>query len=1196
VVIEAGRHLLHYRLIEKIGEGGMGFVWKAEDTKLHRPVALKFLTSELQNDPAALARLRREAKSAAALDHPYICKVYDIGEMQDGRPFIAMEYVDGETLASRLERKRPSHAEALRIAVEVAEALEKAHEEKIVHRDLKPANVMIGRDRHVKVTDFGLAKGLPDDSPQDQTATLEGLTQAGQIAGTLGYMSPEQLRGAAIDGRSDLFAFGVVVHELLTGTHPFRRSSVPETMAAILNEAPSGNEHLPAAIRPLVNGLLAKDATARPSPEETRLELQRLMERPELLQAVATPRRPFVGRESELAELRAHAERARSGTGNLVLVGGEPGVGKTRLTEEVLSESRNYGFLVLEGHCYEQEGGQPYLPWVESLDLALRALPADRLREALGADAAEVAKLAPELRGAYKDIPEPIELPPEQQQRFLFNSFRAFVERLSGRAPIVWLLDDLHWADDSSLALLQHLAQHFAELPVLMLGTYRDVELDVRKPFEKTLSQLVRQRLVERIALKRFAKEAVASLLSALGGSPAPGALVHAVYRETEGNPFFVEEVFEHLSEEGKLFDADGRWLSELPVGKLEVPEGVRLVIGRRLERLSEATPKLLTAAAVLGRVFELRVLEELRGFDADDVLDAIEEAEAARLIGPASTGRAASYAFTHELIRHTLLSSLSLPRLQRLHLRVANALEKVQPGRVAEIAQHYYQAGTAVDPDKAIAYLKLAGEQALAAAAAEDALRHFDTALSFEELEDGRTKAELLLHRAEAYRAAGQGAKSYAGWREALPHFEALADRERVAHIHFMLAEWAIELGRLEETADIARRGLDALGDDRSPTQCLLLAAIGLARTHGGGPGSDGEEELADAVELAETIGDAHLLARVLTIQAFHYIACAKPKSQTEAATRAAEMLRGHDDPWHLADALKWQIIGHQFLGDLRAVRAVREELEPLARRVNNVWALMEIGRASAACELMETGNLEGWDARWREDIEFNEQHDSEWTEHSYLGLGRAEFWRGNWDAALEHLSHAVSLENPGTYRGSSRAGLFVAKSYAGHEDALAVLRQGFGDFEGLVRVRSGGNWWALPLIAEGLAVLDERDLLATLYPQIREAARSEWVLSFAGFQQFKKAAAIAAAAIGEYVEAEAFFSDALDEVERIPIKLEQPEVRRWFAKMLIARNASGDRPRARELLEEAIDAYRALGMPRHLEMAKELLASARA
>ena len=1180
---------MRYRVIESIGKGGMGEVFLAKDSELARKVALKFLAEGLQNDATALARLRREAKSAAALDHPYICKVYDTGETEDGRAFIAMEYVEGETLASRLERERLSLTEALRIAVEVAEALEKAHEKNIVHRDLKPANVMIGRDGHVKVMDFGLAKEVGTESADSEAETREGVTRRGHIAGTPGYMSPEQLRGGAIDGRSDLFAFGVVLQELLTGTHPFKKDSGPETMAAILNEAPSGKENLPVAIQPLVDRLLSKDATARPSHEEARSELQRFVERPELLQAMAAPRRAFVGRESELAELRALVERARSGQGNLVLIGGEPGVGKTRLTKEVLSEAREQGFLLLEGHCYEMEGAQPYLPWVESLELAMRVVKAERLREALGADAAEVAKLVPALRRTYEDIPEPIELPPEQQQRFLFNSFREFIERLSGQKPIVWLLDDLHWADDSSLLLLQHLAQNLADVPVLMFGTYRDVELDVRKPFEKALTQLVRQRLVERVALKRLSEEMVASLLSALGGSSPPESLVNVVYQETEGNPFFVEEVFEHLSEEGKLFDAYGGWLSELRIDELEVPEGVRLVIGRRLERLSERTPKVLTAAAVVGRVFALRVLEELEGFDADDVLDAIEEAEAARLVGAGSTGRGASYAFTHELIRHTLLDGLSLPRRQRLHFRIANVLEKVQPGRVADIAHHYYQAGTAVDPEKAIHYLKLAGENALAAAAADDALYYFDTGLSFEELEDERTKAELLLNRAEAHRVAGDIPKSVEGWEAALPLFEALQERDKVAHIYTALTQWVFILGRFEDSLALAQRGLASLGDEKTKATCPLLAAAGLAQTNSGHP-EDGEASLAEAVALAESMSDTHLLARVLTFQAFHYFAWAKPNAMIEAATRSAELLRQHDDPWSLADALQWKLLGHQLAGEVEPVYAIREELEPLAARVGNSLACVECFRGWVACELMVTGDLDGWDAHWQRDIEILEQFGMPWTKHSYLSLGRSKFWRGNWDAAFVDLDKAVDVQNPGPF-GASHAALFLTKCYAGHDDAMRVLNDGFDDVEKIGAVRSAGGWWGLVLAAEGLAVLGESELLTKLYPRIREAARTEWVTSFVGFQQFKKVGGLAAAAIGKYDEAETFFREALDEAERIPIKLEQPEVRRWYAKMLIERNGPGDTEKARELLDEAIDGYRTFGMPRHLEMAEELV-----
>jgi len=523
--------------------------------------------------------------------------VYDTGETEDGRAFIAMEYLEGETLASRPERERPSLIDALRIGLEVAEALEKAHERRIVHRDLKPANVMVGRDGHVKVMDFGLAREFRAEGSGSEAQTLSG-----GVAGTPGYMSPEQLRGEAIDGRSDLFAFGIVLQEILTGTHPFRKDTGAETMAAILKESPRGSEELPAVIQPLVDELLSKNAEGRPSLEHVRTELRRFVERPELLEARATPGRVFVGRESELAELRQLAEGLRSGKGSLALVGGEPGVGKTRLCEEILAFARHEGFLALEGHCYEIEGAQPYLPWIESLEQVCRVVPSDQLREALGEEASEVAKIVPELRRMYTDIPQPIVLPPEQQRRYLFNSIQNFVVRLSEAAPLVWLLDDLHWADESSLLLLQHLVAHIATVPILIVGTYRDVELEVGKPFEKMLSQLVRQRLCERIALKRLSEDAVSELLSALGGAPAPASLVRIIYDETEGNPFFIEEVFAHLSEEGKLFNAEGKWRSELKVSELDVPEGVKLVIGRRLERLSEATPKIMRAAAVIGR------------------------------------------------------------------------------------------------------------------------------------------------------------------------------------------------------------------------------------------------------------------------------------------------------------------------------------------------------------------------------------------------------------------------------------------------------------------------------------------------------------------------------------------------------------------------------------------------------------------
>ena len=228
-----GKTISHYKIAEKIGEGGMGSVYKAEDLTLKRTVALKFLSENLQHDEPAKKRFLREAKSAAALDHPYICKIYEIGEAE-GRPFIAMEYVRGETLERRLAREDMPLAEAVRIASEIAEALETAHQEGIVHRDLKPSNIMLTEDGHVKVMDFGLAKRVT--STESEFETESRLTGEGATLGTVAYMSPEQLRAQVVDPRSDIFSFGIVLYEMLAGTHPFSKDTSMDTAAAILNQ------------------------------------------------------------------------------------------------------------------------------------------------------------------------------------------------------------------------------------------------------------------------------------------------------------------------------------------------------------------------------------------------------------------------------------------------------------------------------------------------------------------------------------------------------------------------------------------------------------------------------------------------------------------------------------------------------------------------------------------------------------------------------------------------------------------------------------------------------------------------------------------------------------------------------------------------------------------------------------------------
>ena len=543
--LSPGTRLGHYDVTSLIGEGGMGQVWQATDTQLGREVALKILPDAFADDPDRLARFQREAQVLASLNHPNIATIHGIEEAEpstsDGTSpgqrvkALVLELVEGPTLADRMADGPIPADEGLTIATQIADALRAAHAAGVIHRDLKPANVKVRPDGMVKVLDFGLAKRLDvSDTPPSQAMTTDVLTTVGAVVGTPAYMSPEQILGGEVDTRSDIFAFGVVLYELLTGTHPFLQEKASDTKAAILRDPPAPPRGAAAASAyAIFDRLLAKTPADRyQTCEEVHAEVGRLQEASawgtvagaEVLSTLAPGgrRTAFVGREPEQATLEALVAQTVAGHGGIMLIGGEPGVGKTRLVEQVLDAARQRRCLALTGRCYEMEGTPPFMPFVETLEQSARVVPAATLRTALGDAAPEVARLMPDLRRLFPDIGPTIPLPPEQQRRYLFKNYTEFLERAGRVSPLVFLFDDLQWADEATLQLLQYLAPQLGQMRMLVLGTYRDVELDDERPFAATLETLTRKRVAQSLTLGPLPQPGVSEMLSALGGPSPP--------------------------------------------------------------------------------------------------------------------------------------------------------------------------------------------------------------------------------------------------------------------------------------------------------------------------------------------------------------------------------------------------------------------------------------------------------------------------------------------------------------------------------------------------------------------------------------------------------------------------------------------------------------------------------------------------
>ena len=607
--VEPERTLLHYRIINKVGEGGMGQVYRAEDTKLGRYVALKLLTPDATRDQTAKRRLLAEAQSASVLNHPNIVTIYAIEEA-DGVDFIVMEFVEGQTLTSHLAMNGALPLTSLLdIGIQVADALEEAHSVGLIHRDIKPSNILITPKGMAKVTDFGLAKMVrlsTDEIDREALTLAANLTGPGIVLGTAAYMSPEQTRGEQLDSRSEIFSLGSLLYEAATRTRAFAGPSVLAIMHAIAAVDPAPPSKLRPELPPefdlIIERALAKDKTRRYASAREMADALRSLRTsitgtwsgipivydPDLIDRSAPS---IVGREAEIQKLEGLLQQAIEGTGRIVFITGEPGIGKTSLSDEFLRRSRKHQLLISRGRCVEQYGtGEAYLPFLDAMGELLQAPGRERIAAVMRtyaptwcmelptafASSGSLEKLQQETIGATK----------ERMMREMGDA----LGMLAAASPVVLLLEDLHWADPSSVDLLRHLSQRIGTQRLLIAGTFRPEDIERSgHPLKHYKAEMQAHNLCDELALGSWSREHIAEYVDAtFSPNDFPLDLTSPVHEKTEGHPLFAANLLQYLGEGGDLSKVNGRWALVRPLSEMDLaaPESVRAMISKKIDAL----------------------------------------------------------------------------------------------------------------------------------------------------------------------------------------------------------------------------------------------------------------------------------------------------------------------------------------------------------------------------------------------------------------------------------------------------------------------------------------------------------------------------------------------------------------------------------------------------------------------------------
>jgi len=886
-------------------------------------------------------------------------------------------------------------------------------------------------------------------------------------------------------------------------------------------------------------------------------------------------RTPFAGRQNELARLERRLQGARSGSGGLAFVVGEPGIGKTRLLEEFTARARAAGAQVLWGRCFEGELSRPFGPFAEAIAAYAKECEPEMLREELGSFGGVVAKIAPELRERLPDLVEPVPLAPAEERYRLLDAVAQVLWAIAPKAPVILVLDDLHWADGATLLLLRYLAHFLSRHPVLIVGAYRDVELDRKHPLGEALVALRREVEVERIALSGLPQEAVSELLEAIARHEVPANFVEAITAETGGNPFFLREVLLHLLEEGKLEREAGRFTPRFSIAEMGIPEGVRQVIGYRLSRLSEEANQLLAAASGCVGGFRFEIAAAVADLEERSALDALDSALEAQLLR--TTADPEVYDFTHALIRHTLYGELNPARQVRLHRRLAEEMERRYGEQAVEhaleIAQQWHRSAVLPGAERGVAHCVAGADHAEQAAAHEEAAAALRMALDLLPAGDARRPRLLArlglalawsLKTEEAVRVASEAGELLAASEGSDAAADYLADAATAVYSSAMDPRgWAL-----------AAQGLRHVGVRRDLTWALLIS-YDLDRREANDPDFPG---------IPLDVPERHEASRILIA------------NQPALLDRGVGFLTS----WTVFESREDAIERAGSSGSVMALLAGEID-RALALLSQMAASSVERGRFSGAAFTLSVaaiyesalGNLGASSDTLARATELAERiGNPPFNAISLVAVSIGHtFVRGEGYELLLPVYERLVADNAPSLRFITAPLLAVAAGIYAHagrgEEALRALGRALPGIE-----RAAGwaaNYTVLVCTAvEALWILERRDHAEVLEHNLREKTLAP-DFRWPGIDA-RLALARLCALTGRFDEAREWFEKArrvLDEQGARPLRAITDFDEAW---MEVRRGGAGDRQRALTLLDAARGPFESIGMPGWLRRADEL------